>query len=192
MSNLAVNVEYPKIISKFSKERFFSQKPPTDSHVSVAMLDAVIAAESYTSGKFTNSKNKAEDYLEHQEFESPIFSHAEAITNSIVYDLVRIEDGWSGLESKGPSDEIIRDVGIVLNNIISISDEEVDVQVDEDGSVTIYLKISGDKTLSFDISGNNKVQCTYVTSNFADTKSEIFKISDFELIVNFIDSVLHP
>ena len=119
------------------------------------------------------------------------YSQIESLTNSILQDLVRIENGWSGPNSLAPSEEIVRDVEKLLNSVVLDSDEEIDVQVDEDGSVTIYLKKYDDRTLSLDISGDNKVQCTYVTSKFIDTASEIFEISDFELINNFINSMLN-
>ncbi len=190
MSSVSMWVEHPEIIKKLKKDQPHSVANFTK--IPVVFLGAFISTEDIITNKFTEPSFRTEKYQFFIEISDELeFSHSESITNSIVYELHRLENGWSGLESIAPSVEIINDVKVLLRVLNFQSNGNLDVQVDDDGSVTVYLQVSEGKTLDFDISGDQSVQCTYVTGKFIETKSEVFKISDYGLIRNFVDTVFN-
>ena len=117
-----------------------------------------------------------------------IKTHKKSLDETILSELGRLEDGWSGHGSIAPTDQIIKDVSAILRTLKLKSKENLDVQVDDDGRVTFFWLINPEELLSVDIYGDRKVRCNYSPENFEDSESKIFDIDDHRHIYNFIDS----
>ena len=117
-----------------------------------------------------------------------IETHKKSLDVTILAELGRLEDGWSGHGSVAPTDQIINDVSAILRILKLKSKENLDIQVDDDGRVTFFWLIKPEELLSVDIYGDGKVRCNYSPENFEDSESKIFDVDNHRHIYNFIDS----
>lgn len=110
--------------------------------------------------------------------------------DAILSDLGRLVDGWSGPESKAPSENVRQDVTKVLSALSLTDDNLPEVEVDDDdGSVTLVWPISDDEILTIDFTGSGKAFCTYTHRDSRHSQFKSISADNDLALTAFLDSL---